>query len=106
MLDVSSKPPDKTFFRRLNSISIADDAAANDVIYQNHYWVKTKKKAVPKQKPAENYIITLSNVKILNHMENSLVDNLIEFLDMNKLNEVYKKMLVERRKSWQYIINL
>ena len=87
MLDISSKPPDKTFFRRLNSISIAEDAAANDVIYQNHYWVKTKKKAVPKQKPAENYIITLSNVKILNHME------------MNKLNELYKKMLAERRKS-------
>ena len=65
-----------------------------------------RRKAVTKQKPAENYIITLPNVKILNHMESSLVDHSIEFLDMNKLNEVYKKMLAERRKSWQYIINL
>ena len=35
------------------------------------------------------------NVEILNHIENSLVDNSIEFLDMNKLNEVYKKMFAE-----------
>ena len=54
MLDVSSKLPDKTFFRRLNSISKAEDAVANDVIYHNLCWAKAKKKAVPKQKPAEN----------------------------------------------------
>ena len=95
MLDVSSKLPDKTFFRRLNSISIEEDAVYNDVIYHNLCWAKAKKKAVPKQKPTENYIKTLSNVEILNHIENSLVDNSIEFLDMNKLNEVYKKMFAE-----------
>ena len=38
---------------------------------------------------------TLSNIEILSHIENSLVDNSIEFLDMNKLNDVYKKMLDE-----------
>ena len=95
MLDVSSKLPDKAFFRRLNSISIEEHAVDNDVIYHNLCWAKAKKKAVPKQKPTENYIKTLSNVEILNHIENSLVDNSIEFLDMNKLNEVYKKMLAE-----------
>ena len=95
MLDVLSKLPDKTFFCRLNPIWISEDAVANDVIYDNLCRVKPKKKAFPKQKPAENYIKTFSNVEILNHMENSLVDNSIEFLGMNKLNEVYKKMLAE-----------
>ena len=32
MLDVSSKLPDKTFFGRLNSMSIAEDVVADDVI--------------------------------------------------------------------------
>ena len=95
MLDVSSKLPGKTFFRRLKSISIAENFVANNVIYHNLCWAKAKKKAVPKQKPTENYIKTLSNVEILNHTENSLVDNSTEFLDMNKLNEVYKKIFVE-----------
>ena len=95
MLDVSSKLPGKTFFCRLKSISIAENVVTNDVIYHNLCWAKAKKKAVPKQKPTENYIKTLSNVEILNHIENSLVDNSIEFLDMNKLNEVYKKIFAE-----------
>ena len=95
MLDVSSRLPDKTFFRRLTSISTAEGTLANDVTYYNLCWGKAKKKAFPKQKPAENYIKTLSNVEILNHIENSLADSSIEFLDMNKLNEVYKKMLAE-----------
>ena len=82
MLDVSSKLPDKTFFRRLNSISIEEDAVYNDVIYHNLCWAKAKKKAVPKEKPAENYIKTFSNVEILNHIEKSLVDHSIEFLDI------------------------
>ena len=59
MLDVSSKLPDKAFFRRLNSISIEEHAVDNDVIYHNLCWAKAKKKAVPKQKPTENYIKTL-----------------------------------------------
>ena len=95
MLDVSSKLPGKTFFCRLKSISIAENVVTNDVIYHNLCWAKAKKKAVPKQKPTENYIKTLSNVEILNHIENSLIDNSIEFLDMNKLNEVYKKIFAE-----------
>ena len=95
MLDVSTKLPGKTFFCRLKSISIAENVVTNDVIYHNLCWAKAKKKAVPKQKPTENYIKTLSNVEILNHIENSLVDNSIEFLDMNKLNEVYKKIFAE-----------
>ena len=51
MLDVSSKLPGKTFFRRLNSISKPEDAVGNDVIYHNLCRTKAKKKAVPKQKP-------------------------------------------------------
>ena len=35
MLVVSEKLPDKSFFRRLNSIPKADDAVANDVVYHD-----------------------------------------------------------------------
>ena len=74
---------------------MAEDAVANDVIYHNLCWAKAKKKAVPKQKSAESYIKTLWNVEILNHIQNSLVDKSIESLNMNKINDVYKKMLAE-----------
>ena len=88
-----------------NSISIAEEAVANDGIYHNLCWDKAKKKAVPKQKPAENYIKTCSNVEILNHIENSLVDYSSEILDMSKLNEVYKKMLTENGENHDNILS-
>ena len=68
---------------------------ANDVLYHNFCWAKPRKKAVPKQKPVENYIKTLSKVEILNRIENSLVDNSTKLLDMNRLNEVHKKVLAK-----------
>ena len=105
LLDASSKLPDKTFFRRSNSISVAEYAVANDGIYRNLCWDKAKKKAVPKQKPAENYIKTLSNVEILNHIENSLIDYSSEILDMSKLNEVYKKILTENGENHDNILS-
>ena len=103
MLDVSSRLLDKTFFRRLTSISTAEGTLANDVTYYNLCWGKAKKKALPKQKPAENYIKTLSNVEILNHTENSLADNSIEFLSKWGIQ---KDVGREWTKSWQYIIEL
>ena len=68
---------------------------ASDAIYHNLCWAKARRKAVPKQKAVENYVKTLSNVEILNRIENSLVDNSTKLLDMNKLNEVYKKVLAK-----------
>ena len=47
MLVVSEKLPDKSFFRRLNSIPKADDAVANDVVYHGTCWIKAKREAAP-----------------------------------------------------------
>ena len=43
MLEVSEKLSEKSFFRRLNSISAANDAFANDVMYHNICWADAKK---------------------------------------------------------------
>ena len=55
MLAGAEKLDDKYFFIRLNTISKADDAIANDVIYHNLCWAKAKKKAFPKSNPAESF---------------------------------------------------
>ena len=43
MLSVSEKLSDKGFFRKLNSISSAANAIANDVMYYNFCWADVKK---------------------------------------------------------------
>ena len=43
MLKVSARLQDKSFFRRLNSITNAKDAVANEVVYHNPCWVKAKR---------------------------------------------------------------
>ena len=47
MLLMSEKLSDKGFFRRLNSISSAADALANDVMYHNLCWADAKKESNP-----------------------------------------------------------
>ena len=55
MLKVSQKFPDKSLFRRLNSIASAKDAVSNDVLYHNLCWVSIKQKALNKQEKIEDY---------------------------------------------------
>ena len=43
MLKVSVKLQDKSFFRRLNSLTNAKDAVAKEVVYHNACWVKAKR---------------------------------------------------------------
>ena len=45
MLNVSQQLSNKNFYRRLNTISAANDAPANDVMYHDICWVKAKREA-------------------------------------------------------------
>ena len=45
MLKVSEIFVDKSFFRRMNSITNAEDAVANEVVYHDIYRVKAKREA-------------------------------------------------------------
>ena len=55
MLKVSEKLPDKSLFRRLNSIVSAKDAVANDVLCHNLCWASIKQKALNKREKIEDY---------------------------------------------------
>ena len=66
MLKVSEKLVDKSFFRRMDSITNAEDAVVNDVVYHDIYWVKAKRESQPKPIKAENFVETLSDIKLVN----------------------------------------
>ena len=56
MLLLSEMLTDNSFFRRLNTITYAEVAVANGVLYHNQCWVIAKKKAKPKSsKPEDQY---------------------------------------------------
>ena len=79
MLTVSEKLMDKSFFRRLNNITSASDAVANDVMYHNLCWADAKKKVTPKVERAEIYSRTLAYVEIIDFVESCLRDQSLMF---------------------------
>ena len=103
MLSVSEKLDDKLFYMRLNAIPSADDAIANDVVYHNICWVVAQRKAKPKNPPAENYIKTLSDIELINFIEVDLTENSENLLDMNKLNSIYKVILLENGEQTEHL---
>ena len=72
MLSVAQKLSDKTFFIRLNTITHADDAITNDVLYHKLCWAKAKILAEPKPKPVENYVKTVADIELLNITETNI----------------------------------
>ena len=96
MLSVSKKLSDKGFFRRLNSISSAADAIASDVMYHNLCWADAKKKATPKSEQSANYSRTLADIEITDFVESYLNDSSERVLDMNKIDEIYKGILMKK----------
>ena len=99
MLEVSEKLSEKSFFRRLNSISTASDANANDVMYHNICWADAKKKSVPKAKPIENFTRTLSDIELIHCIETELIQQTEKVLDMNIVNSMYREILLENGES-------
>ena len=49
MLFVAQKPSNKGFYRRLDVISAAKDAPANDIMYHNTCWVMLKEKMIKRE---------------------------------------------------------
>ena len=83
MLLVSEKLSDKGFFRRLNSISSAADALANDVMYHNLCWADAKKKATLKSEQSANYSRTLADIEITDFVESYLNGSSERVIHMN-----------------------
>ena len=92
MLKVSEKLPDKSLFRRLNSIASAKDAVVNDVLYHNLCWASIKQKALNKREKIEDYSIILADIEIIRFIESKFEENKTNALDMSKLNELYKNI--------------
>ena len=67
MLKVSDKLRDMFFFRNTNSIINAEDAIANEVVYHDVCWVKTKREARPKAIKVENFVEPLSDIELVNY---------------------------------------
>ena len=80
---------DNSFFRRLNTITSADVALANGVLYHNQCWVTAKKKAKPKSSQPKDQYNTLSEIELINFCCN-LKYGADPVLDMNKVDLVYK----------------
>ena len=95
MLAVASQLVDKSCFRRINTISIANDAIANDVLYQNLCWAKENKKVQPRTlNEPENYRKT-SEIKLVKYVESYICDPSLPILDMNQVHSIYKDILIE-----------
>ena len=60
MLQISKMLTDKSFFRRLENITSAENAVGNDVLYHSQCWVIAKRKAKPKSSKSEDHVHTLS----------------------------------------------
>ena len=73
MLQVSKMLTDISFFRRLNTITSAEAAVANDVLYHNQSWVIAKKKAKPKSSKPEDHVHTLSETELINFVDDKFL---------------------------------
>ena len=95
MLNVAQNLPDKAFFRRLNNICIAEDAIANEVMYHNLCWVRSKNKTTRmKVKPKEDVARALADIDLINYIVTNLVQP-NKVLDVNMLNSTYRDILIE-----------
>ena len=93
---VAEQLSDKSFFRRLNSISAANDVTANDVQYHNLCWAKAKREAERLHAPVkeEDYLRTLSDIELIHVIDVHLSDPSRKILDLNMINEIYLNILV------------
>ena len=95
MLKVLEKLVDKSFFRRVNSITNKEDAVANEVVYHDVCWVKAKLEAQPKPLKVENFVETLSDIELVSCLELKFLLQKDYVMTMNDVNKIYKKKLLE-----------
>ena len=99
MLNVARKLAEPGFFIRMNSISSASDAVANDVMYHLHCWVIAKRNAHETDKSVEvpestNVTQVIADIELVNLVDIEIRDPTLKVLDMNTINEKYKELLV------------
>lgn len=99
-LEVANKLDDKGFYMRLNSITSASDAVANDTIYHLQCWVKAQRNARQDSEDAnvQEFDLTsqvVSDIELLNMIEFTLSCPSGAVLNMNMINKRYKQLLQE-----------
>ena len=85
MLQVSKMLTDISFFRRLNTITSAEAAVANDVLYHHQSWVIAKKKAKPKSSKPEDHVHTLSETELINFVDDKFLLIVCDDKDMLRI---------------------
>ena len=105
MLQVSKMLTGKSFFRRLKTITSTEDGVANDKLHHNQCWVIAKRKEKPKSSKHEDHVYNLSEIEPINFVENYMQCGANPVLVMNKVDSVYKNVLIENgmkkdRSSW------
>ena len=92
MLHVANKLTDKSFFIHLSSNNAADEAIANNVKYHLTCWVLKQREA--KLTIQYNTItIIISDIEIINIIENELRSPSDATLNMNNINLTYQNLL-------------
>ena len=101
MLSRAQKLSNKGFCRRLNTISAANNAPANDVMYHKTCWVNAKREADKTYEtfPEKDYINALSDVEIVHFVEKEMADPNGKVLDVNIINEIYCQILPSNGKN-------
>ena len=103
MLNVSEKLPDKSLFRRLNSIASTKDAVANDVLYHNLCWALIKQKALNKREKIEDYSTLLEDIEIIDSLKVSLRKTKIMYWIWANSMSFTKNILSENSKKYEDI---
>ena len=104
MLSVAQKFSNEGFYKRLNSISAANDVTANDVMYHNTRWVMLKEKMIKLElKFYGNW-----NLNFLGPIDNT--NDECQLNGLNKLASIVSQLVIQSVKSpkqvsWNKIID-
>ena len=98
ILDVAKSLCNKDFFLRLNAISLAEDAIANDVEYQLKCWVAVQRKVQndilnkkDEIQELEDVNRVIADIEIVEMVRESVNNNNV--IDMNAVNLTYNALL-------------
>ena len=79
----------------MNSITNAEDAEANEVVYHDVCWVKAKREAQLKPIKVENFVETLPDIELVNCLKSKFLLQKDYVMTMNDVDKTYKKDLLE-----------
>ena len=113
MLQISKMLTDKSFFRRLENITSAENAVGNDVLYHSQCWVIAKRKAKPKSSKSEDHVHTLSGECWQLHLErvHAMIPYFFSFFSFDMFNyarmsTVYLSQVMQMKghdPTWDYL---